>query len=451
MEELTKGSPGKGILKFTLPIFAGNILQQIYQMVDNMIIGQFVGAGAFAAVGATYGIFFLISGFIWGTTAGFTVLTAQKYGEGDAAETRRTIGTAIWLSAIVTAGMTVITVVEMPRLLHLMNTPDDIYADAYSYITIICTGLGTQVFYNLLAGILRAIGNSRIPLYFLILASALNIFLDLLFIVPLQMGAGGAALATVISQGVSGILCLLYIVVRVPYLRLTKDDLRFRKALAVRELLIGVPMALQYAITSIGMLIIQTALNLLGTTAVTAYSVGNKIDVILEQGPLAIGSAMATYTAQNLGAGKIRRIRQGVWAANRLMLVYCIVLGIPVAFFGKYLTYLFVSGDVSHILGSVDLFLKIIASAGIFLSVLCIYRNCVQGMGYGVVSLAGGIVELIARSIVAGAAIHYRTFFAVCMGYPAAWLLAAVLFVIVYQIIMNKPGMIPDLEKNQTA
>ena len=438
MQELTTGSPGKGILKFTLPIFAGNILQQIYQMVDNIIVGQFVGANAFAAVGATYGIFFLISGFIWGTTAGFTVLTTQKYGEGDAEKTRQTIGTAVWLSVIMTVLMTAITVAGMPWLLRLMNTPEDIYKEAYSYIIIICAGLAAQILYNLLAGILRAIGNSKIPLYFLILASVLNIFLDLLFIVPLGMGAGGAALATVISQGISGILCFVYIAVKVPYLHLTKSDFRFRREIAKRELLVGIPMALQYAITSIGMLIIQASLNLLGTLAVTAYSAGNKIDVILEQGPLAIGTAMATYSAQNLGAGKVKRIRQGVWAANRIMLVYFIVFGTLTAFGGKHLTYLFVSENVSDILGNVDLFLKIISSTGIFLGVLCIYRNCIQGMGHGVISLMGGIVELIARSIVAVITMRYQTFWGVCMGYPIAWLFAAIFFVIIYYVIINK-------------
>lgn len=438
MQKLTEGSPIKRILKFSLPIYIGNILQQIYQLVDNIIIGQFVGADAFAAVGATYGIFFLISGFIWGTTSGFTVLTAQKYGEGNAEKTRQTIGTAICLSAIMTVLMTAVTVLGMPWLLQLMNTPKDIYEEAYSYIIVICAGLAAQILYNLLAGILRAIGNSKLPLYFLILASVLNIILDLVFIILFKMGTGGAALATVISQGFSGILCLIYIILKVPYLHLKKEDFYFRKDIAKEEIFIGIPMALQYAITSVGMLLIQASLNLLGTLAVTAYSVGNKIDVLMEQGPIAIGSAMSTYTAQNLGAGQIKRIKQGVLAANKIMLVYYIVLGTLAAFWGKYLTYLFVSENVGDILGEVDLFLKIISITGIFLGILCVYRNCVQGMGYGVISLAGGMIELIARSIVAAVTMYYPLFAVVCLGYPAAWLLAAIFFVIVYYFIMKK-------------
>ncbi|MGN0180245.1 MAG: MATE family efflux transporter [Monoglobaceae bacterium] len=438
MYELTNGSPAKSILNFTLPIFAGNILQQVYQMVDNIIIGQFVGANAFAAVGATYGIFFLISGLIWGITAGFTVLTAQSFGEGNAAKTRHTIGTSIWLSAVIALLMTVTTVTGMSRLLHLMNTPEDIYNEAYSYIIIICAGLAAQILYNLTAGILRAIGNSKIPLYFLIFSSVLNVILDLLFILSFGMGSAGAALATVISQGISGLLCLIYIMIKVPYLRMTKDDFRFRKGIAKAELLIGIPMAAQYVITSVGMLIIQASLNLLGTSAVTAYSVGNKIDVILEQGPLAIGSAMATYSAQNLGAGKIKRIRQGVFSANIIMLVYFIISGTLIALWGKNLTYLFVTDNAENIIDSVDLFLKIISSTGMLLGILCVYRNCVQGMGYGVISLAGGIIELLARSTVAVVNMHYPSFAGICTGYPIAWLFASIFFVIVYYKIIKK-------------
>lgn len=438
MKELTEGIPGKIIMKFTLPIFIGNILQQAYQMVDNIIVGQFVGANAFAAVGSTYGIFFLISGLIWGTTVGFTVPTAQKYGEGDLTGMRQTVGTAIWLSIVMSITMTIITVALMPWLLHIMNTPEDIYEEAYSYIIIICAGLIAQILYNLLACILRAIGNSRIPLYFLILAAVLNIFLDLLFIVPMNMGAGGAALATVISQSISGLLCMIYIARKVDVLHLKKADLRFNSEVAKKELLIGFPMALQYVITSIGMLIIQTSLNLLGTSAVTAYSAGNKIDVILEQGPLAIGSTMATYTAQNWGAGKCKRISQGVVAAVKIMFMYFLIFGMLTAFLGKYLTYLFIAESADSVLEKVDLFLKIISSTGIFLGILCIFRNCIQGMGYAFISLIGGIVELAARSIVALITMRYKTFWGVCMGYPVAWLFAAIFFVATYCIIYKK-------------
>lgn len=444
MQTLTIGSPRKVILKFAFPIFAGNILQQIYQIVDNIIVGQFLGNNAFTAVGATYGIFFLISGFVWGITSGFTVLTAQKYGQSDHDGTRHTIGVGIVLSALLTAAMTVLTVTTMLWILRTMNTPENIYDDAYAYIIVICLGLGAQMFYNLLAGILRAIGNSKIPLFFLIIASVLNIVLDILFIVPLKMGVVGAALATVISQGFSAILCLLYILIKIPYLHLHKKDLRWDKEIIRKELSIGIPMALQYAITSIGMLVIQASLNLLEAVAITAYTVGNKIEIILEQGAIAIGSAMSTYTAQNWGARKIHRISQGIRAAIVLVLAYFLLAGTLTAFGGKYLTYLLISEDIVHIIGNVDMFLKVVSATGILLGILCIYRNCVQGMGHGTVSLMGGLLELFARGIVAVLTVYTHSFLCVCMGYPIAWLLADIFFVYFYYFVAKKKAALQD-------
>lgn len=447
MQTLTVGSPQKAILKFAFPIFVGNLLQQIYQMVDNIIVGQFVGNNAFTAVGSTYGIFFLISGFIWGITSGFTVLTAQKYGEGDHDGARHTVGVAILLSTVLTVLMTAVTVAAMPHLLRLMNTPDDIYGDAYTYITIICLGLGAQVFYNLLSGILRAIGNSKLPLFFLILSSVLNVVLDLLFIVPLKMGVAGAALATVISQGFSGVLCLLYILAKIPYLRLSRSHFRFDKEIAKKELSVGIPMAMQYAITSIGMLIIQSSLNLLETAAITAYTVGNKVETVFEQGAIAIGTAMSTYSAQNLGAGKMGRISQGIRGALWIVLIYSLSVGALTALFGKYATYLLISQDIESVIGNVDLFLKVISVTGVLLGVLCIYRNCVQGMGYGTVSLTGGFLELIARGAVAGVTVYTRSFFCVCMGYPVAWLLADIFFICFYYLVARKKAALPGIQK----
>lgn len=276
------------------------------------------------------------------------------------------------------------------------------------------------------------------PLYFLILSSGLNVFLDIVFIVPMKLGVIGAALATVLSQGVSGIFCLIFIWKRIPQLHLRKSDFRISRELLISEIKIGVPMSLPYVVTSVGMLVIQASLNLLGTLAVTAYSVGNKVDVILEQGPIAIGTTMSTYCAQNLGAGNIQRIKKGVKAAIWIMAVYWFILGIPVAFLGKNFTGFFIGGDVSGIIGDVDVFLKVISVSGILLGLLCIFRNSVQGMGGGMISLAGGVLELAARIVIALVTLHFRTFFSVCLGYPASWLLAAIFFMAVYLVYVKK-------------
>ena len=259
--DMTVGNPMKIILSFTLPIFIGNVFQQFYNMADAVIVGKFVGNKALAAVGSTGTIMFLIYGFVVGMTAGFTVLTAQKFGAGDMKSMRKTVVGAGVLSFIVGALLTVLFMVFMKPLLTLMNTPSDIFADAYAYIMIVSGGILAQMLYNLLSSILRALGNSKLPLYFLIISALLNIVLDLVFIVGFHMGAKGAAVATVIAQGTSGVLCLFYIIAKVPVLHLKREDFYVESDIYKTQLRIGIPMALQYSITAIGTMMVQSSLN----------------------------------------------------------------------------------------------------------------------------------------------------------------------------------------------
>ena len=282
-QDMTAGSPAKAILMFTVPIFVGNVFQQFYSMVDTIIVGKFVGTTALAAVGSVGTIMFLIIGFMLGLTAGFTVLTAQRFGAGDMKGMRKTVGSAATLSVIMTVIMTTISMLGMKSLLKFMNTPSDIFADAYHYIMVICAGIFATVLYNLLASILRAIGNSQIPLYFLILSALLNVVLDLLLIIVFRMGAAGAAYATVISQGVSGVLCLIYIIKKIPELKLEKSDFQLNGHIAKVQIGIGIPMALQYSITAIGSMMVQSSLNVLGSGAVAAFTAANKIEQVLTQ------------------------------------------------------------------------------------------------------------------------------------------------------------------------
>lgn len=314
--DMTVGSPSKIIWNFTVPIFIGNIFQQFYSMVDTVIVGKFVGTKALAAVGSTGTINFLILGFLMGMTAGFTVLTSQRFGAGDMAGMRKTVGSAAILSAAVSILMTVVSMAFMKPLMILMHTPEDIFDDAYAYIMIICAGIVAQVLYNILAGILRALGNSKTPLYFLIFSALLNIVLDLVFIIVFHLGAPGAAYATVISQGVSGILCFVYIIRKVPMLRLSRSDFKPDGHLIRTQLAIGFPMALQFSITAIGTMMVQSALNVLGSIHVAAFTTANKIEQIISQMYVALGTTMATYSAQNMGAGKVMRIRKGFRSAT---------------------------------------------------------------------------------------------------------------------------------------
>ena len=436
--DMTKGSPTRIILGFTLPLFLGNVFQQFYNMADTIIVGQFVGTGALAAVGSTGTIMFLITGFATGLGTGFTILTAQRFGAGDMKGMRRSVFTAAVLTVIVSVLVTAVSVIFMHPLLSLMQTPADIYDDAYAYIIVIMWGLAAQMLYNLLSALLRAIGNSKMPLYFLILAAALNVVLDLVFIINFQMGTAGAAYATVISQGISGLLCLLYIVKAVPIFRLSRRDMVMDGKMMAEQLEVGLPMALQFSITAIGSIMVQTSLNMLGSTLVAAYTAAGKIEQILTQAYVALGTAMANYSAQNVGAGDIPRIRQGFRAATIWGSVYSVAAGVLIMTVGKYLTYLFVSEDAAMLLDSVDLYLKCIGFFFIPLNIVNAYRNGLQGLGYGLLPMTAGVAELAGRGVIAVISARYSSYFGICMAGPAAWVLAGGLLVVLYFYIVKK-------------
>ena len=435
--DMTVGNPMKIIFGFTLPIFIGNVFQQFYNMADAVIVGKFVGNKALAAVGSTGTIMFLIYGFVVGMTAGFTVLTAQKFGAGDMKGMRKTVAGAGILSFVVGALLTILFMAFMKPLLILMNTPSDIFADAYSYIMIVSGGILAQMLYNLLSSILRALGNSKLPLVFLIISALLNIVLDLVFIVGFGMGAKGAAVATVIAQGVSGILCLFYIIAKIPILHLKREDLDVGSTIYKNQLRIGVPMALQYSITAIGTMMVQSSLNILGSTLVAAYTAAGKIEQVVTQAYVAMGTTMATYAAQNMGAGSVKRIREGFKACTVIGVVYSFVAAGFIMTVGKYMTYLFVSEDVDIIMNSVDLYLKCIGIFFIPMAVVNIYRNGIQGLGYGLLPMMAGVAELIGRGVVAVIAGAKRSYPGVCLAGPAAWVLAGGLLIVMYYFIMN--------------
>ena len=437
-KDMTVGDPQKIILNFTIPVFIGNVFQQVYSMADTVIVGKFVGTKALAAVGATGTINFLILGFLLGLTAGFTVLTAQKFGAGDMESMRKTVGNAAILSFIVAVAMTLVSMLGMRWLLTFMNTPEDIFDDAYTYIMIICGGIFTQVLYNLLSSILRALGNSKTPLYFLLLSAGLNIVLDLVLIIYFHMGVAGAAYATVISQGVSGFLCLIFIIKKVPVLHMEKGEFRLEKNLSIQQLKVGFPMALQYSITAIGTMMVQSALNMLGSIAVAAFTAANKIENLLTQAFVAQGVTMATYCAQNMGAGRPDRIRKGFRAADMQGFLYGIGAGIFFIFAGKYLTYLFLSENVEEVIGNVEIYLRCIGIFMIPLAIVNIYRNGIQGMGYGFLPMTAGIAELAGRGLTAVVASHYKSYLGICLASPVAWIFASALLLVMYFGIMNK-------------
>lgn len=437
-KDMTVGKPASVIISFTIPILIGNIFQQFYNMADAIIVGRCVGNRALAAVGSTGTFMFLIYGLVTGMTVGFTVSTAQRFGAGDMDGMRKSVASAIKLAAVVTALMTAVTMIFMRPMLRLMNTPSDIFDDAYSYIMIICAGIAAQVLYNMLSAILRALGNSKTPLYFLILSALLNIGLDLVFIKVFRMGAAGAAYATVISQLIAGIASFIYIITKVPLLHLKKEDWAYDRVLVGNQLKVGFPMALQYSITAIGITMVQAALNKLGSTAVASYTAAGKIEQIAGQAYVAIGTTMATYCAQNRGAGRIDRIKEGFRSATCMGFIYSIIAGALIFFFGKYMTYLFVSEDISEVIGYVDTYLRCISLFFIPLTIVNVHRNGIQGMGFGILPMMAGVAELIGRGVASVVAAHYRSYIGICMGGPAAWVLAAALLIGMYHMVIRK-------------
>ena len=320
--DMTKGKPLPVLLRFTLPLLLGNVFQQFYNMADTVIVGRFVGAGALAAVGSTGTIMFLINGFAQGITSGFSILTSQRFGAGDPQGVRRSVANGVILAVISTVILTMICLGVMRPLLGWMNTPEDIFSDAYTYITIISGGIIATVFYNLFSAYLRAVGNSQAPLFFLIFSACLNIVLDVVFIVWFQMGVAGAALATVVAQAVSAILCGGYIFLKVKALTPESSHWRLNSSDSKHQLSMGLPMAFQFAITASGGMVMQSAINLFGSNAVAAYTAAGKLEALVEQGMVAMGQAVATYGGQNFGKGDNVRIKPGLKAALGAIMVY---------------------------------------------------------------------------------------------------------------------------------
>lgn len=439
--DMTNGKPAKLILMFSLPLLIGNIFQQFYSMADTVIVGRTIGVHALAAVGATGAISFLILGFVMGITSGFSVITAQRFGAGDESGVRRSVAVSVLLSVGVTVLLTIIAMLTAMPLLRVMNTPADIIMDSYGYIIVIFAGIGASVFYNLISSILRALGDSRTPLLFLIVASVLNIILDLVFILVFRMGVAGAAYATVIAQVISGIFCVAYTVRRFPILRLHKGDWRFDWSFAWQHLRVGLPMAFQFSITAIGVMVMQAALNAFGSDTVAAYTAASKIEQIVTAPFGSLGVTMATYGAQNYGAGKMYRIRSGVGAATLITAGFTLLAVLVSVFLGTPLTHVFVSDGSAQVFTDAQLYLNTIAPFFIVLGMLFVFRNVLQGIGRGLVPLLAGVAELIMRIVVAFTLAAPLGYFGVCLANPAAWVGATLPLCIAFFVVMH--GLAP--------
>lgn len=413
MRELTKGNPAKLIFIFTIPLLIGNIFQQFYNMVDMIIVGQTLGKNALAAVGSTGSLTFLIIGFAQGLTAGLAIITAQRFGAQDYRGLKKSFATSIIISLVVTIILTVLSLLFIRPMLQLMQTPPEIIDQAQAFISIILMGLFASMSFNLLSNVIRALGDSRTPLFFLIIAVIINVILDLVFIIHFGMGVEGAGIATVIAQVASSLLCLIYIKRKIPLLQLRKKDFVFDKKEIRTHLNISLPMAFQASIIAIGAIILQSALNSLGTDVVAAQAVAGRIDQFATQPMMSFGITMATFTAQNYGAKEYGRILKGVKQCLLMSGGFSIIAGAVVIIFGHSFVHLFVDASETRVFELAQIYFNINGSLYWILAILFILRYTLQGLGQSKIPTIAGIMELIMRSFAA-------IFLTALWGYPGA-------------------------------
>lgn len=423
-KDMTEGSPMRLILNFALPLLLGNFFQQTYNIIDAAIVGKCLGEEELASVGASSSVQFLILGFCIGICCGFAIPVAQYFGGKKYEMMRKSIFHAECLSAGIALALTVLCALLCPWILHMLSTPENIFGDAYRYLLIIFLGIPFTILYNLLSGMMRAVGDSKTPFLFLAFSTILNILLDFGFILVLPLGVSGAALATILSQGVSGLLCLLYICKRFPMLHISRKHCHLQKKYVRQTLVMGVPMGLQYSITAVGSMVMQSANNGLGSVYISGFTAGMRIKQFLMCPFDAIGTAVSTFCSQNFGAQKIARIKTGLRKGILIGVSYGVAIGILAICFGRPLSLLFLKADAARALDASG---KYLACLGLFfwcLGILNICRLTVQGLGFSGRAVFAGILEMIARIAMSLVFVPVYHFTAICFADQSAWLSA---------------------------
>ncbi len=442
--DLSVGSPMKLILSFMMPLFLGLLFQQFYSMVDTMVVGKLLGVEALAGVGSTGSVNFLVLGLCNGICAGFAIPVAQKFGEKDFDGLRKFVGNMIWLGTVIALAVTIVTVALCRPFLSWTNTPAEVFEYAYDYIVIIFLAIPATMLYNLLSGIIRSLGDSRTPLYFLILSSLLNVALDIVFIVSFRMGVAGAGWATLVSQVISGLMCLVFIAKRLPVLKLNREDLRYRSGYARRLLAMGLPMGLQYSITAIGSILLQTAVNGLGANVMAAITTGNKVHNLFCSPLDAMGTTAATFAGQNLGAGKPQRVRQCVRDCTLLGCGYAVFILLSAYFWGGELSLLFLDSrdpqSAAAIAALSRQFFVTCAAFNLPLMFVNLLRFTIQGLGFSELAVVAGVLEMVARAAFGLVLVPALGFEAACFAHPAAWVMADCFLFPAYFHCMKKVG-----------
>ncbi|MCD8318549.1 MAG: MATE family efflux transporter [Paraprevotella sp.] len=436
--EMTEGSPMRLIFNFAFPLILGSLLQQTYSLIDAAIVGKYLGINNLAAVGASTSVVFLIIGFCIGCCCGFGIPVAQRFGARDYSEVRRYVANSIWVSLIISVFLALITSLLCGKILLMMQTPDEILHNAYLYILVTFIGIPFTFLYNLLSSIIRALGDSKTPFYFLLLAAVLNIILDLFCIIILHWGVAGAAIATIFSQAVSASLCLYYMFKKFHILKMQKGEAALDKRCIKGLLNNGVPMGLQFSITAIGSIMLQSANNALGTTCVAAFTAGMRIKMVFMCPLESMGIAMATYCGQNYGAGKTERINMGLRSSFFMVCIYCVFCFIFLHLWAENIIRLFVDADQIEVIKKADQLINTSCTYFIPLGLLCLLRYSIQGLGYSKLAMLSGVCEMMDRTAVSLFLVPALGYTGVCYGDPSAWFAADLFLIPAYLYVHSR-------------
>ena len=441
-KDMTKGSPMRLILGFAVPLLFGLLFQQFYSMVDTIIVGHYLGVDALASVGATGSVNFLIVGFCMGVCNGFAIPIAQEFGAGHEENLRRFVGNCVRLAVGFAVVITILVVLLCRPILQFMRTPANIIDGSYSYIVIIFMGIPVTFLYNMTAAIIRSLGDSKTPVIFLVMSAILNIFLDLLCIIVFRMGVAGAAVATVVSQAIAGVCCLIYMKKKYTILKLSREEWRWDRNFASKLCNMGIPMGLQYSITAIGSVILQSAVNGIGSDAVAAVTAGSKLSMLMMCPFDAMGSTMATYGGQNMGAGHLERLDKGLKSCTILGLVYSfIAIGVIFAA-GRQLLLLFLDAGEIDILGNAYYYICRNVAFYFPLALVNIVRFLIQGMGFSKLAVFAGAFEMLARGLAGFVLVPFFGFPAVCYANPLAWIFADLFLIPAFFYVRKKVDLL---------
>ncbi|MCR5153873.1 MAG: MATE family efflux transporter [Lachnospiraceae bacterium] len=446
-KDLTVGAPSKAIISFALPVFFGMLFQQLYNMVDTMIVGKYLGIDALAGVGATASLFFLVIGSIQGICNGFAIPIAQMFGAKNDNMLRRFTAACAVLCTGLALIITLVTTLFCKGMLTLMKTPEGAFDYAYVYILIIFLGIPFTFLYNMVSAVVRSLGDSRTPVVFLVISSVLNIVLDLLFIIAFKMGVAGAALATVLSQGVSGIASFIYLKKKFTILKLSKSDWTPTWFAYWRLCAVGLPMGAQYTITAIGTIVVQTAINGFGESTVAGVTAAQKIYSLISCPLEALGTTMATYTGQNIGAGRFDRVNKGLLASTLMGIGFSVVIFLAMLVVGDEFSLLFIDKEETGALADAFKYTVICTAGFPLLTFISTFRFTIQGMGYSPLAMIAGVLEMIARCFVGLVLPGIIGYTSICLSSPAAWLTADLFLIPAFFYCRNKAMkqyLVPD-------